>query len=116
MTTEHEEIQNIIRSYYKGQYSIKLENVDETEKFIDRYQVPKLNQDQINDLNSLISPKGIELVINSLPTKKRPRPDVFIAEFYQTFKEGMIPILLKLFHKKQTEVTVPNSFYEPQLL
>ena len=55
--TEPEEIQNIIRSYYKRQYTTKLENLDEMDNFLDRYQVPKLNQDQINDLNSPISPK-----------------------------------------------------------
>ena len=73
ITTEPEEIQNIIRSYYKRLYSTKLENLDEMDNFLDRYQVPKLNQDQINDLNSPISPKEIEAVINSLPTKKKPR-------------------------------------------
>ena len=69
ITTEPEGIQNIIRSYYKRLYSTKLENLDEMDNFLDRYQVPKLNQDQINDLNSPISPKEIEAVINSLPTK-----------------------------------------------
>jgi hypothetical protein len=51
--------------------STKLENLDEMDKFLDRYQVPRLNQDQIDDLNSPISPKGIEAVINSLQTKKK---------------------------------------------
>ena len=68
--TESEEIQKFVRSYYKNLYSTKLENLDEIDKFLDRYQVPKLNQDQVNDLNSLISPKEIEAVINSLPAKK----------------------------------------------
>ena len=82
------------------------------DNFLEIYQVTKLNQDQINDLNSSISPKVIEAVINSLPTKKSPGPDGFSAEFYQTFKEDLIPTLLKVFHKIGTEATLPNSFYE----
>jgi hypothetical protein len=73
ITTDHEEIQNTIRSFYKSLYSTKLENLDEMDKFLDRYQVPKLNQDQVNNRNSPISAKEIEAVINSLPAKKKPR-------------------------------------------
>ena len=70
------------------------------DKFLDIYQIPKLYQDQINDLNSPISPKIMQIVINSLSTKKSPGLNRFSAEFYQTFKEDLIPksankILLK---------------------
>jgi hypothetical protein len=120
ITTKPEEIQNTIRSYYKRLYSTKLENLDEMDNFLGRYQVPKLNQHQIKDLNSPISPKEIEVVINNRPTKKKkkkiPGPDGFSAEFYQTFKEHLISTLLKLFHKIETEGTLHNSFYEAQLL
>jgi hypothetical protein len=50
------------------------------EKFLDRYQVPKLNQDQVNDLNSPISPKEIEAVINSLPTKKKAQDQMGLVQ------------------------------------
>jgi hypothetical protein len=70
ITTETKEIQKIIRSYYKNVYSTKVENLDEMYNFLDRYQIPKLNQDQINNLNSPISPKEIETVINSLQPKQ----------------------------------------------
>jgi hypothetical protein len=59
-----------MRSFYERLYSTKLENLEEMDKFLDKYQVPKLNQDQVNDLNSPISRKEIQEVINSLPTKK----------------------------------------------
>ena len=69
ISTETEEIQNIIRSYYKSLYSTQLENLDEMDNFLDRYQIPNLDQHQINHLHSPITPKEIEAVIKSLPTK-----------------------------------------------
>jgi hypothetical protein len=92
-----------------------LENLDEMEKFLDTHQVPTLKQDQINHLNCPISPKEIEAVINSLPAIKSPGPDGFSGEFYQTFKEDLIPILFKLFHKIETDGTPPICPMKPQL-
>jgi hypothetical protein len=74
---------------HKSLYSTKLGNLDEMDNFLDRYQVLKLNQDQINHLNTPITPKEIETVIKRLPTKKSPAADGFSEEFYQTFKEDL---------------------------
>jgi len=95
-------LKKIIRSYYKSLYSTKLENLQEMDNFLNRYQVPKLNQEQINHLNNPITPKERETIIKSLPTKKSPGPDEFSAEFYQTFIEDLITILSKLLHKIET--------------
>jgi hypothetical protein len=73
-------------------------NLDEMDAFLDRCHIPKLNQEQINYLNRPILHKEIEEVIKNLPTKKKKKkslgPDGFRAEFYQTFKEDLIPIFL----------------------
>jgi hypothetical protein len=82
------------------------------DNFLNRYQLPRLNQDEINVLNSPIFSRVIETVINSLPTKEVPGLDGFSTEFYQNFKEDLIPILLKQFYKIETEGTLPNSFYD----
>jgi hypothetical protein len=76
ITTETEKIKTIIRSYLKNLYSTKLENLDEMDNFLDRYQVSKLNQDKINNLNSPIFPKEIEAVINSHPTTKKKKKKI----------------------------------------
>ncbi|KAL6083999.1 hypothetical protein STEG23_002518 [Scotinomys teguina] len=112
ITTDNEEIQRIIRSYFKNLYSTKLGNLEEMDKFLDRYHIPKLDQDQIHSLNRPINPEEIETVIKSLPTRNSPGADDFSVEFYQIFKEKLFPILFKLFHTIETEETLPNSFYE----
>jgi len=73
--------------------------------------ITKLNQEQVNHLKSPIFPKEIE-VINNLWSKKSQGPDDFSIEFYQTFKEELIPTVLKLFHKIETEGTLHNSYYK----
>jgi hypothetical protein len=78
--------------------------MDEMDNFLDRYQVQKLNQDQINHLNSPITPNEIPAVIEVLPTRKSTGPEWFSTEFYQSFKEDIISILFKLFHKIEKEL------------
>jgi hypothetical protein len=74
-----------------------------------------LNQEDINHLNRSITQNDIEIAIKSLPKKKRPGLDGFSTEFYQTFKEELIPNLLKLFHQMEREETLPTSFMKPVL-
>jgi glutamyl-tRNA reductase len=81
------EIQEIIRDYFEKLYSNKFENLEEMDKFLDTYDHPKLNQEDIDYLNRSITQNEIEAAIKSLPKKKSPELDGFSAEFYQTFKE-----------------------------
>jgi hypothetical protein len=92
------EIQEIIRDYFEKLYSNKFENVEEMDRFLDTYDHPKLNQEDINQLNKSTTQNKIEAAIKSLPKKRSPGPDGLSAEFYQNFKE-LIPTLLKPFHE-----------------
>jgi hypothetical protein len=80
------------------------------DKFLESYNHSKLNQEDINHLNRSITQKEIEAAIKSPPKMKSPGPDGLTAEFSQTFKEELIPTLLKLFHEIEREGTLPNSF------
>jgi hypothetical protein len=79
--------------------SNKFKNLEEMKRFLDTYDHSKLKQEDINHLNRFITQNEIETAIKSLPKKKSPGPDGFSAEFYHTFKEELIPTLLKLVHE-----------------
>ena len=112
ITTNPSEMQANIRAYYEKLYANQLDNLEEMDKFLSTHTLPKLKQEEIENLNRHINSEEIESVIKNLPTNKSPGPGGFPGEFYQTFKAEIIPILLKLFQKIERERKLPDSFYE----
>ena len=112
VTTDPPEIQRIMRDYYKQLYVNKMDNLEEMDKFLGKDNLLRLNQEEIENINRPITSNEIETVIKNLPTNKSPRPDGSTGEFYQTFREELAPILLKLLQNTAEGGTLPNSFYE----
>ena len=86
------------------------------DKFLEKHNLPKLNEEEAESLNRPITAGKIEAVIKKLSAHKSPGPDSFTGEFYQTFKEKLTPILHRLFQKIQEEGRFPNSFYEASIM
>ena len=88
ISTDNTEIQWITRDYYQQLYANKMDNLEEMDKFLEKYSFPKLNQEEIEDLNRPITSTEVQTVIRNLPANKSPGPDDFSAEFYQILENS----------------------------
>ena len=89
-----------------------MDNLEEMDKFLETHNLLRQNQEEIENINRPITSTEIETVNKNLPTNKIPGPDGFRGDFYQTFREELTPILLKVFQNIAEGGTLPNSFYE----
>ena len=110
---ENTETQRILRAYYEQLYANKMDILEEMDKFWEKYNLPRLNQEEIENMNRPIISTEIETLIKNLLTNKTPGPDSFKGEFYQTLREELTPILLKFFQKISEEHYQTHSTREP---
>ena len=89
-----------------------MDNLEEIDGFLEKFNLSRLNQEEIEIMNNPITSTDIEAVIKNLPESKSAGPDGFTGEFYQTFREALMPMLLKLFEQIAEEGILPNSLYE----
>ena len=89
-----------------------MDNLEEMDKFLEKHNLPRLKQEEIENIIRPITSTEFDTVIKNLPTNKSPGPDGFTDEFYQTIREELTPILLKLFQNTADRGTLPNSFYK----
>ena len=90
-----------------------MDNLEEMDRFLETYNFPRLNQEEIGNMNRPITSNEIETVIKIIPTNRSPGPDGFTGEFYQTFREELTPILLKLFQKTAEECSQAHAMRPP---
>ena len=88
ITTDNTEMQRIIRDYYRQLYANKMDNLEEMDKFLEKYNLAKYNQEETENLNRPVTSMEIETVIKNLPTNKNPGPDGFPGEFYQKLQKN----------------------------
>ena len=86
-----------MRDYYKQLCANKIDNLREMDKFLEKENLPTLNEEEIENINRPITSTEIETVMKNLPKNKSQGPNGFTGEFYQTFREEITSILLKLF-------------------
>ena len=110
---DNTEIQRIIRDYYQQLFTNKMDDLEEMDKFLQKYNFQKLNQEEIENLNKPITSMEIKTVIRNLPGNKSPGPDGFTAEFSQKFRDELTPILLKLSRKLQRKVNFQTHSMRP---
>ena len=89
-----------------------MDNLEEMSRFLEKFNLPRVNQKEIEVMNNPVTSNEIEAVIKNFPENKSLGPEGFTGEFYQVFREELMPILLKLLQKIAGEGTLPNSFYE----
>ena len=89
-----------------------MDNLEEMDKLTEMHNLLRLDQEETENMKRPITSTEIETVIKNLPTNKSPGPEGFTGEFYQTFREELTPILLKLFQNIAEGETHPNSFYK----
>ena len=108
VTTDNAEVQRIKRDCYEQLYGNKIDNLEETDRFLEKFNLPRLNQEETEIMNNPTASIEIEAMIKNLPKNKSQGTDGFTGEFYQIFREELMPILLKLFQKIAKEGTLPN--------
>ena len=119
VTTDNAEIQRIIRDYYEQLYGNKMDNLEEMDRFLGMVSLPGLNQEEIEIMNNPITSTEIEAVVKKkkkLPENKNPGPDGFKGEFYQTFREELMPIQLsKNCRGRNTSKLILQGHHHPDI-
>ena len=112
------EIQRIIRDYFEQLYGNKMDNLEEMDRFFEKFNLPRLNQEEIKTMNNAITSTVIKAVIKNLPRSKSPGPDGFTGQFCQIFQEELMPILIKFFQKncrgRNASKLILRGHYHPE--